>query len=268
MSPEVERKFVRVPAGVVHCAAAGSGSPVVLFHQTPRSWDEFRDVLPLLGLTRRAIAMDTPGYGASSPLAAGEDSVERWAEVAASLLDALGIERAALVGHHTGAYLATELAASRPERVSALVLSSMAIAPAQERLRHASGRAVVDDVDPSPDGSHVLELWRLRAAMYPPGTDLLERYLIDCLTAGARAAEGHRVVARYPSEDRVREVTCPVLLIGATADPHAYPALPALQEAMPGARTVEIEGGMVPLPDQLPSEFARVVGEFLDDLGV
>lgn len=268
MSVEVERQFVRVPSGVVHCATAGRGSPVVLFHQTPRSWDEYRDVLPALGRTRRAIAMDTPGYGASTPLAEHEDSVERWAEVAASLLDALGIERAALVGHHTGAYVAVEVAARRPERVSAVVLSSMAIAPADERLRHATGRAVVDEVDPSLDGSHLLELWRLRAPMYPPGTDLLERYLIDCLTAGPRAGEGHRVVARYPSEERVREITCPALLIGATADPHAYPALSALQAAMPRARTVEIEGGMVPLPDQLPAEFARAVSGFLDDLGV
>ena len=247
---------------------AGEGAPVVLLHQTPRSWDEFRDVLPRLGRTRRAIAMDTPGYGDSSPLASGEASVERWAEVAMSLLDALQIERAALVGHHTGSYVATELAARWPERVSAIVLSSMAVAPEEERLQHAEGRAVVDDVDPAADGSHVLELWRLRAPMYPPGADLLQRFLIDCLKAGPRAAEGHRVVAAYPSERRVLEVRCPTLLIGATADPHAYPALAALRSALPQARCVEIEGGMVPLPDQLPAEFALAVAEFLDEVGV
>ena len=167
MSAQIRRQYVQVPAGTIHCAMAGEGAPVVLLHQTPRSWDEFRDVLPRLGRTRRAIAMDTPGYGDSSPLASGEASVERWAEVAMSLLDALQIERAALVGHHTGSYVATELAARWPERVSAIVLSSMAVAPEEERLQHAEGRAVVDDVDPAADGSHVLELWRLRAPMYP-----------------------------------------------------------------------------------------------------
>jgi pimeloyl-ACP methyl ester carboxylesterase len=268
MPGPVERQFVRVSTGVVHYASAGEGAPVVLFHQTPRSWDAYRDVLPLLGSTRRAIAMDTPGYGDSSPLPPGEDSVERWAEVAASLLDALEIERAAVVGHHTGAYVATELAACRPERVSALVLSSISISIEEERRRHASGRAVGDDVDPAPDGSHARELWRLRAAMYPPDTDLLERYLIDCLRAGPRAAGGHRVVAAYPSERRVAELACPTLLIGATADPHAYPALGALRAALPQAKCVEIEGGMVPLPDQLPAEFAAAVAEFLDEAGV
>jgi len=245
---------------------AGEGAPVVLLHQTPRSWDEYRDVLGLLARSRRAIAMDTPGYGDSTPLSASEDSVERWAEVVVSLLDALEIERAALVGHHTGSYVAAEVAVAWPDRVSAVVLSSMAIAPAQERLQHSRGPAVVDEVEPAADGAHVLELWRLRAPMYPPGTELLERYLIDCLKAGPRAAEGHRVVARYASEERVGEIRCPALLLGATDDPHAYPALGRLQEAIPHARTVEIEGGMVPLPDQLPAEFAHAVGSFLDDV--
>lgn len=266
MSVEVERRFVRVPSGVVHCAIAGEGAPVLLFHQTPRSWDEYRDVLPLLGADRRAVAVDTPGYGDSSPLPAGEDSIERWAEVALSLLDALELDQAALVGHHTGSYVAAELAARWPDRVSALVLSSMSISGEAERLRHATGPAVVDEVDPRDDGSHLLELWRLRAPMYPSGTELLERFLVDCLKAGPRAAEGHRVVARYPSERRILEIACPTLLIGATDDPHAYPSLPRVKEAIPHAQTVEIEGGMVPLPDQRPGKFARVVSAFLDGL--
>jgi pimeloyl-ACP methyl ester carboxylesterase len=44
----------------------GTGEPVLLLHQTPRSWDEYRDVLPLLGANHRAIAMDTLGFGASA----------------------------------------------------------------------------------------------------------------------------------------------------------------------------------------------------------
>ena len=45
----VERRFVTTPLGRIHVAMAGSGFPVLLLHQTPRSWDEYRDVLPLLG---------------------------------------------------------------------------------------------------------------------------------------------------------------------------------------------------------------------------
>ena len=78
--PQVERSFVPVPSGRIHVAAAGSGAPVLLLHQTPRSWDEFRDVLPLLGRHYRAIAMDTIGYGDSDPLREGQASIESWAK--------------------------------------------------------------------------------------------------------------------------------------------------------------------------------------------
>jgi pimeloyl-ACP methyl ester carboxylesterase len=262
----VERRFVDVPGATVHCAVAGTGPPVLLLHQTPRSWDEYRDVLPLLGARRQAIAMDTVGFGDSTALAPGEDSIERWAEVAAGLLDVLGLERAAVVGHHTGAYVAAELAASWPERVEAAVLSSLTLWTREERLGHATGRAVVDDVDPRVDGEHVLELWRGRAAFYPASVELLERYLVDCLRAGARAAEGHRVVARYAVEERLPLVRCPTLLVAATDDPHAYPSLPALRAALPKAAVAEIQGGTVALPDGHPREFAAAVAGFLDSI--
>lgn len=267
MGLSVERRFVEVPDGTVHCATVGSGAAVLLLHQTPRSWDEYRDVLPRVGAGRRAIAMDTIGFGDSTALPAGEDSIERWAAVAADLLDALEIQRAAVVGHHTGAYIATELAASRPERVEAVVLSSLNLTSREERLAHATGRAVVDDVDPTPDGGHVLDLWRGRAAFYPPSAELLERYLVDCLRAGDLAAEGHRVVARYAVEERLPLVRCPALLIAATEDPHAYPSLPALRTALPQAAVAEIDGGTVALPDGRPAEFAAAVEAFLDGLG-
>jgi hypothetical protein len=100
---QVERSFVVTPSGRLHIASSGFGAPVLLLHQTPRSWDEFRDVLPLLGRHYRVIAMDTVGYGDSDPLPEGQASIENWAKAAHQLLAALGISRAAIIGHHTGA---------------------------------------------------------------------------------------------------------------------------------------------------------------------
>jgi pimeloyl-ACP methyl ester carboxylesterase len=111
----------------------------------------------------------------------------------------------------------------------------------------------------------VTELWRTRAPFYPEGrVDLLEAFVIDALKAGRRAAEGHQVVARYDMQAAVIRLRCPVLLLGATDDPYAYPALEPMRAALPDAQVDVIQGGMVPLPDQLPEQFAAAVERFLD----
>jgi pimeloyl-ACP methyl ester carboxylesterase len=265
----VTRRFVETATGTIHCAIAGEETTedVLLLHQTPRSWKEYRDVLPLLGRRRRAIAIDMVGFGDSSALPPGSDSIERWAEVALELLDALGIEHAHLVGHHTGAVVAAEMAVRAPARARSVVLSSAPFDDAATRAAHLERGAIVDNVTPHEDGSHVAELWRTRAGFYPERrVDLLEAFLIDALKAGPRAAEGHRVVARYDMRAAVSRLSCPVLLLGATHDPYAYPALEAMRTALPEARVEVIEGGMVPLPDQLPEQFAAAVERFLDGL--
>jgi pimeloyl-ACP methyl ester carboxylesterase len=260
--PQVERVFVPTRFGRIHAAIAGGGVPVLLLHQTPRSWDEYRDVLPLLGRDFRAIAMDTLGFGDSDR--PGEaPSIELWAQAALALLDALGATRAAVVGHHTGAVIAAEIAAAAPDRVSALVLSACPFVDAPRRAKH-EGMRVIDEVETRADGSHLAELWARRQPFYPAGdADLLRRFMIDALRAGDMAAEGHRVVNRYRMEDRLGRIRCPTLVIDPTDDPHAHPAAPRVAAAIAGSALREVSGGMVPLPDQLPQAFAGLVRDFV-----
>ena len=256
------RSFVTTRAGQVHVASQGTGLPVLLLHQTPRSWDEYRDVLPLLGAQARAIAMDTPGFG-DSPPPLGPPSIEGWAETALALLDALGLPGACVVGHHTGAVTAMEMAARAPERVMALVLSSCPMVDAARRAHHAHG-PTVDRTTPDEDGSHLLQLWRGRRPFYPVGDiALLDRFVADALRAGPMAQEGHRVVNRYRMEERIGLVKSPTLVIAATNDPHAFPAAAHVAAAVPGAAVIEISGGTVPLPDAMPAEFSEAVLTFL-----
>jgi pimeloyl-ACP methyl ester carboxylesterase len=258
----VERTFVTTHLGRIHAATAGSGFPVLLLHQTPRSWDEYRDVLPLLGENFRAIAMDTLGYG-DSDAAPADPSIELWAKGAFALLDALGAPQAAIVGHHTGAAIAVEMAALAPDRVSALVLSACPFVDAERRAKH-EGMRVIDDVEVRGDGSHLAELWARRQPFYPAGdTDLLQRFIIDALRAGKMAAEGHRVVNRYRMEDRLGHIQCPTLVIAPTGDPHVHPVAPRVAAAIAGSILREMPGGMVPLPDQMPEAFAALVRDFL-----
>jgi pimeloyl-ACP methyl ester carboxylesterase len=257
----VRKGYADTSLGQVHYAECGSGTPVVLLHQTPRSWDEYREVLPLLGRTHRAIAMDTIGFGASAPVA--EHSIENYAAAVVEFLNALGLERTTLAGHHTGGVIAIEVAARAADRVERLVVSSTPYvdAAAREMRRH---RPPIDHVEIDPDGGHLTELWRRRQAFYPTDRpDLFTRLVRDALNVGADMEKGHDAVSRYRMEDRIGLVRCPVLCIGATADPFSFPELKSLSSRFNSSTTVAvIEGGMVPLMESHPSGVVELIARF------
>ncbi|WP_432730496.1 alpha/beta fold hydrolase [Variovorax sp. W6] len=263
----IRRAFADLSVGQVHYAACGdpAAPAVLLLHQSPRSWAEYRAVLPLIGGSRRVIAMDTAGFGDSAD-GGVPASIEQWARVAGELLDALNIGQADVVGHHTGGVIAVELAAALPQRVRSLVLSSTPYTDESFRRARAE-RPPIDEVAPSEDGSHLTALWQKRQGFYPAGRpDLLEAFVLDALKVGHRVEEGHRAVASYRMEDRIGLVAQPVLIVRATEDPFAAPHAAELKHHLPQARIVDVEGGMVPLPDQLPEAFARTVLDFLETL--
>lgn len=266
MSPVIRRAFTDLSVGQVHHAACGDPAAlaVLLLHQSPRSWREYAAVLPLLGRHWHAIAMDTAGFGDS---AAGEApaAIEHYAHVALELIDALSLPRVHVVGHHTGGVVAVELAALASSRVASLVLSSTPFTdPAFRRAR--AERPPIDEVAPSTDGSHLMALWQRRQGFYPPDRpELLEAFVRDAL-AVADPEAGHRAVAAYRMEERIGLITQPVCILRATADPFAAPHAQELMHHLPQATLLEIEGGMVPLPDQMPAAFAAAVHGFLSGL--
>ncbi|GAB2873712.1 alpha/beta fold hydrolase [Streptomyces mayteni] len=92
------RGYVPSPFGQLHYAECGTGEPVLMLHQTPCSWTEFLDVLPLVGAAHRAIAMDTLGFDASAR-PARPHSIERYADAAGALVDALTVLDQVTEGH-------------------------------------------------------------------------------------------------------------------------------------------------------------------------
>lgn len=110
--------------------------PLVLLHGYLFNTMTWRDVQPSLAQTGRVISFDRPGFGLTSRPEAGSwtgtspYSPEAQATLTIALMDALGIEKAVLVGHNSGAPVALETALLAPERVSGLVL----IAPAVYRV--------------------------------------------------------------------------------------------------------------------------------------
>ncbi len=257
----MKRRLCDTSLGQVHCVEAGSGpaTPLLLLHQTPRSVDEFADALPRLAGSRRVIALDTPGYGCSDRVP-GRPTIEDYARAAFEALDALGVARVVVAGHHTGAVIAVEMAASRPGRIERVVLSGPVYTDAAGRAELARH---FRQWQPAPDGSHLTDKWH-KLHEWLPRPELVQRMVVDLFRAGETSEQGHFAVAEYRMEERLPRVRCPALLLYGRADPFASPGrAAALRMAFQPCREAFLEAGVF-APAEAPEAWARAVLDYLD----
>jgi pimeloyl-ACP methyl ester carboxylesterase len=119
----VEHRDVQLPGVRLHVAEAGAGDPVLLLHGWPQHWWEWRRVMDLLAGDLRLIAPDHRGFGWSEAPGSGYEPAT-FAEDAVALLDALGVERAHVIGHDWGGFTGFLLGLRHPDRVRSLLLCS------------------------------------------------------------------------------------------------------------------------------------------------
>ncbi len=120
------------PAGITHHTArlngirqhwvsAGAGPPVYLLHGFPETWFAWRKQIPVLAERFTVIAPDLRGYGATDKPAYGYDKRTMAGDVIA-LMDHLGHDKIALVGHDRGARVGTRFAKDHRDRIDRLAV--------------------------------------------------------------------------------------------------------------------------------------------------
>ena len=95
---------------------------VVFVHGNPGSSADWEPLLARVGVHRRAVAWDAPGFGGAAAPRGFAHSVEGHAAFVGKALDALGVERAHLVLHDFGGPWGLHWAAAEPERLASVVL--------------------------------------------------------------------------------------------------------------------------------------------------
>jgi pimeloyl-ACP methyl ester carboxylesterase len=162
--------------GYLTCGGDGdkSETPILCFHSSPRSSDEFLEVMPLLAASgRHVIALDTPGYGISeSPCKSC--SMDEIADAFLEVVDELGIDKFIVVGNLMGNFPAISLASRNPTRVSACILANIyynEVSPDNDPKAKKAKTAEVAPIEDSfvlqDDGSHLSELHNKRAWLDP-----------------------------------------------------------------------------------------------------
>jgi pimeloyl-ACP methyl ester carboxylesterase len=146
--PAGSRSYVVDAAGTrLHCVEAGEGPLVLFIHGFPESWYSWRHQLPALAEAGyRAVAIDVRGYGRSSkPIAIEDYRMVRLVADNVALVDALGEERAVIIGHDWGAPIAWTSALLRPEVFRAVGGLSVPYSPPSPNRPLAVLRALAGD---------------------------------------------------------------------------------------------------------------------------
>ena len=131
---DTDSRFLDVQGVNLHYKEYGSGEPVmVLLHGFGASTFSWREVVEPLSAHGRVIVYDRPAFGLTERPLAGDWTGENpyspgiQPEILLGLMDALGVEKAILVGNSAGGTVAVQTALQSPQRVQALVLVDAAI---------------------------------------------------------------------------------------------------------------------------------------------
>jgi pimeloyl-ACP methyl ester carboxylesterase len=257
-----------IDAGGVQLAydVAGSGAPLVLVHAgvaDRRMWDGH---VERFGGHYRVVRFDVRGFGQSIP-AKGAYALH---EDLRTLLDRLGIERAALVGVSMGGGLVLDFALEYPERVSALVLVNAAVSGLARSEAVLTGweeeEAALERGDLDAAIEVNLRMWVDGPARSAEEVDPAVRERVaEMLRHNLPLPEpGERRRLDPPALDRLHELRAPVLAITGTRDmPDSAEVATRIAAAVPHARHATLEGAhMVSM--ERPEAIDRLVLEFLD----
>jgi len=268
----IKRAFLDTEDGQILYRIGGEGESLLLLHMTPRSSEEFRELMPIFAQNRCAIAMDLMGLGDSDP-PPRMYSIADYAKTIIALLDELDINKTSILGNHTGAYVAAEVAAAYPERIEKLILCN--IDQFSEEERAILVKRVSEALQIKENASDLIERWSVRQS-YVGSQELNHLCLLDEMKCYGHPPYGNLAATAYSSnmQERLALIKCPTLILSGTEDIKQLERLGLsklenrhlIAQAIAQAKLLEIEGGTLCMMNQMPEEISRVVVDFLDDV--
>jgi len=238
------RRDIRVAPGLRLRVAewgAPDGPPIVFLHGGAHDASHWADVCRRLPPRVRCIVPDQRGHGASDRAPDGDYSCKVQTEDLSALLDALSIERCALVGHSMGGLNALRFAGHWPARTRALVLVDVSTDTREAGLR-AIERSRTRSAPPDP-------------AAPPPPFDLR---LLDFVPSYGGDAEERRAL--------LAASTAPLLVLRGAKSRILSAEAAASCARLGGGRFVEIPEAGHNVAVHNPEAVAAALAEFFDPI--
>jgi pimeloyl-ACP methyl ester carboxylesterase len=242
--PAPQSRYLQMGEVTVHYQVTGDGPPVVMIHGLSGSTRWWARNVPALARHFQVHVVDLVGFGGSRApsrfvLHEAASHLIRW-------MDHLGLDRASIVGHSMGGFIAADLAAEAPARVERLVLVD-AVALPLERTRWQQALGLAHG------------LWRLPVSFLPIlFTDVHRAGPVTILQAA-------RELLSADIQAKLARVTAPTLLVWGARDEIVPVQLgERLAHVLPSARLVVLAGaGHNPMWDRA-DDFNRAVLDFLE----
>lgn len=266
-------RLLPVAGRTLHLREEGEGPPVLLVHGVPTSALLWSDVAPRLAARARVLAVDLLGYGVSDPPAGLPVDVPAHARYLLELLDALGVERATVVGHDVGGGVAQHLAVHHPERVERLGLVNCVCYdnwPVPE-MKAIQATAPVFERLPAGPTAAALRAGLRRGFAHPDRADrFLDAFLepfstregLELLVEHVRAQDSRYTEALAPLLPRLR---MPAAVVWGARDPFLEPRWgERLAADVPGAELTLLPEASHFSPADAPREVAEALLRLLE----
>jgi len=269
---------VRVGQINTYCEVHGRGEPLLLITSMGSDVNAWRLQTPVFSQKYRVVTFDNRGSGRSDAPDVPY-SIAMMADDTAGLMDALGIEKAHVLGKSMGGYIAQEVAIRHPGRVRSLILASTSAGPhvaetpllrgwAETAMKGLSKRRLFQVMLPFIFSDYTFEdpemvdmaIEIIGGRAIPrngdaesPQSSALRRQFIACVEHFARG--------------RLNAVTAPTLVV-AGRDEFFIPLelCRELAASIPNARLAILESGGHALNEDIPEEFNRTVLQFLEQV--